>query len=239
MGTGDARFDPTTRNLGNGIVAVKLDENKQLQLVDFFAPKNANWMQRRDLDVNVTPMAFDYKGTKFLIGTSKECRPLGARREGARRRGSPDALYTSPLICNDIQAFDAKGVWGSLAAWQDATGAQWVIVPFWGAGEQTFHAPIEHGRPTMGGVAALKLEQVKGQWTLTPEWLSRDIDMAEEAIVANGIVFVYGAGEDSTQTVQDTAWNEPNPSRLGGGLDSSSARRIPGSRRASWWRSTA
>ena len=24
-------------------------------------------------------------------------------------------LYTSPLLCNDIQAFDAKGVWGSLA----------------------------------------------------------------------------------------------------------------------------
>jgi outer membrane protein assembly factor BamB len=56
--------------------------------------------------------------------------------------------------------------------------------------------------------------------------------MAEEAIVANGIVLVYGAGEDSTQTVQDTAWNEPDPSRLGGGLDSSSKRRIPGSRRA-------
>ena len=29
MGTGDARFDPTTRNLGNGIVAVKLDENNR------------------------------------------------------------------------------------------------------------------------------------------------------------------------------------------------------------------
>jgi outer membrane protein assembly factor BamB len=232
MGTGDARFDPTTRNLGNGIVGVKLDENKQLQLVDFFAPKNANWMQRRDLDVNVTPMAFDYKGTKFLIGTSKECRLWVLDREGLGGEDHRTPLYTSPLICNDIQAFDAKGVWGSLAAWQDATGAQWVIVPFWGPVSRTFHAPIEHGRPTMGGVAALKLEQVKGQWTLTPEWLSRDIDMAEEAIVANGIVFVYGAGEDSTQTVQDTAWNEPNPSRLGGGLDSSSARRIPGSRRA-------
>src|SRR4026209_768350 len=56
--------------------------------------------------------------------------------------------------------------------------------------------------------------------------------MAEEAIGATGIVFVYGAGEDSTQTVQDTAWNEPDASRLGGGLDSSSKRRIPGSRRA-------
>src|SRR6187200_3301713 len=232
IGTGDARFDATSRSLGNGIVAVKIDANKQLQLADYFAPKNANWMQRRDLDVNVTPMAFDYKGTKFLIGTSKECRVWVLDREGLGGEDHRTPLYTSPLICNDIQAFDAKGVWGSLAAWQDATGAQWVIVPFWGPVSRTFHAPIEHGRPTMGGVAALKLEQIKGKWTLTPGWLSRDIDMAEEAIVANGMVFVYGAGEDSTQTVQDTAWNEPTPSRLGGGLDSSSARRIPGSRRA-------
>ena len=34
IGTGDARFDPTTRSLGNGIVAVKIDANKQLQLAD-------------------------------------------------------------------------------------------------------------------------------------------------------------------------------------------------------------
>jgi outer membrane protein assembly factor BamB len=173
------------------------------------------------------------KGTKFLIGTSKECRIWVLDRDALGGEDHRTPLYTSPLICNDIQAFDdAKGVWGSLATWQDATGTQWVIVPFWGPVSRTFHAPIEHARPAMGGVAALKLQQVKDKWTLTPGWLSRDIDMAEEAIVANGIVFVYGAGEDSTQTVQDTAWNEPDPSRLGGGLDSSSKRRIPGSRRA-------
>ena len=212
-GTGDARFDPTTRNLGNGIVAVKLDENKQLQLVDFFAPKNANWMQRRDLDVNVTPMAFDYKGTKFLIGTSKECRIWVLDRDALGGEDHRTPLYTSPLLCNDIQAFDAKGVWGSLSTWQDATGAQWVIVPFWGPVSRTFHAPIEHARPTMGGVAALKLEQVKGKWTLTPAWLSRDIDMAEEAIVANGIVFVVrrwrGLDADGAGHGVERAQSEP------------------------------
>ena len=88
IGTGDARFDPGTKSLGNGIVAVKLDANKQLQLVDYFAPQNANWLWRRDLDVNTTPMVFDYQGRKFLVGTSKECRLWLLDRDDLGRRGS-------------------------------------------------------------------------------------------------------------------------------------------------------
>ena len=141
IGTGDARFDATTRSLGNGIVAVKIDANKQLQLADYFAPKNANWMQRRDLDVNVTPMVFDYKGTKFLVGTSKECRLWVLDRDNLGGEDHRTPLYTSPLICNDIQAFDAKGVWGSLSAWVDAAGTQWIVVPFWGPVSKEYHAP--------------------------------------------------------------------------------------------------
>src|ERR671921_760696 len=42
LGTGDALFDPASRRLGNGIVGVKLDEGKQLQLADYFGATNAN-----------------------------------------------------------------------------------------------------------------------------------------------------------------------------------------------------
>ena len=66
LGTGDAQFDPTNRRLGNGIVGVKLDAKKQLQLADYFAAPNANWLWRRDLDVNTTPVIFDYRNRKFL-----------------------------------------------------------------------------------------------------------------------------------------------------------------------------
>ena len=74
LGTGDGIFDPENRRLGNGIVGVKIDATKRLQLIDFFAAPNANWLWRRDLDVNTTPVAIDYRERKFLIGTSKECR---------------------------------------------------------------------------------------------------------------------------------------------------------------------
>ena len=142
------------------------------------------------------------------------------------------SLHTTPLLCNDDQAFDAKGVWGSMAAWQDARGAQWVLVPFWGPVSRDFHAPVEYGRPKMGGVGAYKLEETGGKWKLNPAWLSEDMDMAEEVMIANGIAFAYGGGEDSTQTVRDRAWDEPGGGRLGGGLDSTAGRRIPGSRHA-------
>jgi outer membrane protein assembly factor BamB len=232
MGTGDATYNPTTRQLGNGIVAVKLDANSQMQIVDWFAPPNANWMRARDLDVNVSPMAFDYRGKKFLVGTSKECRMWLLDRDALGGEDHRTSVYTTPLLCNDDQAFDGRGVWGSMAAWQDARGAQWVLVPFWGPVSRDFKAPIENGRPKGGGVGAYKVEQVAGKWRLNPAWLSDDMDLAEEVMVANGVVFAYGGGEDASQTVPDTAWNETGGGRNGGGLDSSATRRIPGSRHA-------
>src|SRR5688572_6203247 len=42
LGTGDAMFDPENRRLGNGIVGVKIDAKKMLQLEDFFGAPNAN-----------------------------------------------------------------------------------------------------------------------------------------------------------------------------------------------------
>jgi outer membrane protein assembly factor BamB len=229
LGTGDAQYNPATKSLGNAIVAVKLDANKQLQLADYFAAPNSNWLWRRDLDVNVTPMAFDYKGKKFLVGTSKECKVWLLDRDALGGEDHRTALYTTPLLCNDDAAFDARGAWGSMAAWQDARGTQWVLVPFWGPVSRNFHAPIEYGRPQLGGVGAYKLEEKAGKWQLTPAWLSTEMNMAEEVIVANGVVFAYGSGEDATQTVQDNAWDAPGGGRFGGGLDSSAGRRIPNS----------
>jgi len=232
LGTGDAEFDPGTRRLGNGIVAVKLDANKQLQLVDYFGAKNAVWLWRRDLDVNTTPVAFDYRGKKFLVGTSKECRLWLLDRDSLGGEDHRTTLFTTPLVCNDAQAFDGRGVWGALSAWQDGTGTQWVLMPFWGPVGIGFTAPIEHARPTGGGVAAFKVEERAGNWQLSPAWLSRDMDLAEEVVIANGVAFAYAAGEDATQVVQDAAWDEPGGPRYGGGLSSGPARRIPGSRHA-------
>jgi outer membrane protein assembly factor BamB len=77
------------------------------------------------------------------------------------------------------------------------------------------------------------VEQNKqGEWRLNPAWLSRDMDLAEEVVVANGIVFAYASGEDATQTLPDLAWDEPNGPFVGGALNPYAERRIPNSRHA-------
>jgi hypothetical protein len=157
LGTGDAMFDPLNRKLGNGIVAVKLDAKKQLQLVDYFGAPNANWLWRRDLDVNTTPMAFDAHGRKFLVGTSKECRLWLLDRDALGGEDHRTTLQTTPLICNDAQAFDGKGIWGALSAWQDAAGTPWVLVAVLGTREQNLqgaHRACAAGRRRGRGIQA-------------------------------------------------------------------------------------
>lgn len=211
MGTGDGPYYPEKKNLGDSIVAAKLDANQQLQLTGWFAPPNAIWMWHRDLDMNVSPMAFDYDNTHLLVATSKECVVYLLDQDNFGGADHRTALATTPHLCNDDNQFDAKGVWGAPAAWQDASGTQWVDVPFWGPVSATFHAPIEYGRPTEGGVVALKVKHQNGKWALVPAWISQNMDMGEEAIVANGIVFAYGSGEDTQQQRVQSPWDKPAP----------------------------
>ena len=62
-GTGDGRWDPENGIYGNGIIGVKQNaETKSLDLVDYYAPTNAEWLWKRDLDMQVTPVIFNYHG---------------------------------------------------------------------------------------------------------------------------------------------------------------------------------
>ena len=233
MGTGDSPYMPEQKNLGNAIVAVSIDKDRQLQYAGHYAPKNANWMFKRDLDINVSPMAVDYRGRKFLLATSKECRVWLLDRDNLGGADNRTELHRTPLICNDASTLDEAGVWGSMASWEDATGTAWVLVPFWGAVSATFHAPIEQGRPRRGGVAAFKLEPRGSGWTLTPAWLSRDMEMAEEVLIANGVVFTYGSGEDTRQQGLERGFDEPaRPAPAAKGVSGQSARRIGNSTHA-------
>ena len=91
-------------------------------------------------------------------------------------------------------------------------------MPFYGPVSREFKAPIEHARPIRGGVGAYTLEQTNGKWHLVPQWLSRDMDFAEHAVVANGVVFVYSSGDDARQMTPDRPFDapsapQPNPVR--------------------------
>ena len=50
-----------------------------------------------------------------------------------------------------------------------------------------------------GAIAAFKMETVKGKVTMTPTWISRDMNQAEPPLIANGMVFAYGSGANTAQ----------------------------------------
>ena len=132
-GTGDGKWDPENGIFGNGIVGVKQNpETKSLDLADYYAPTNAEWLAKRDLDMQVTPAIFDYKGRELMVDAGKECRVylLDTKSIGGDDHRTP--LYRTPLLCNEDVNFASAGIWGSLATWQDAQGTRWVLTAFLG-----------------------------------------------------------------------------------------------------------
>jgi outer membrane protein assembly factor BamB len=220
-GTGDGRWAPEEGVYGNGIVGLKPDaQTKMLQLEDYYGPSNAEWLWKRDLDMQVTPVIFDYKGRELMADAGKECRMLLMDTKSIGGDDHRTPLYRSPLLCNEDVNFASAGIWGSLASWEDSKGTRWVLTPFWGAKHSQFRAPIEHGPVKDGAIVAFKVEDKGGKTTLTPAWISRDMNRAEPPVIANGVVFAYGNGENTDQAYSDV------------GLDDVASRRIPASTRA-------
>jgi outer membrane protein assembly factor BamB len=220
-GTGDGRWDPENSVYGNGIVGLKQNpQTKALDLTDYYGPSNAEWLVKRDLDMQVTPTIFNYKGKELMVDAGKECRLYLMDTESIGGDDHRTPLYRGPLICNEDVNFASAGIWGSLASWEDAKGTRWVLTPFWGAKHSKFKAPTEYGEVKNGAIAAFKVEEKSGKLTLTPAWISRDMNRAEPPVIANGIIFAYGNGEDTDQAYADV------------GLDDVASRRIPGSTKA-------
>jgi outer membrane protein assembly factor BamB len=67
---------------------------------------------------------------------------------------------------------------------------------------------------TRGAVVAFKLEEKGGKLQLTPAWMSRDMDHAEPPVIANGVVYAYGSGEDTTQAYPDRGLDDSSPLRI-------------------------
>lgn len=198
-GTGDGSYNPELRSYGTAVIAVKLDPaTKKLKLTDYYGPPNAEYLLKRDLDLQVTGPVFEHAGREWIVQGSKECRTwlLDASAMGGENHST--AEHRSALICNEDQDYQAAGIYGSMATYLDAKGTRWVLVPFWGPKHPTFAAPVEHGEVFNGAVAAFRMEldAATGRFQLNPAWISRDMKHADPPVVANGIVFGYASGED-------------------------------------------
>jgi len=171
--------------------------NDKLTLKDYYTPSNHEWLTRRDLDMNTTPVIFPYKGRELLVGSGKEGRffLLDSKSIGGADHETP--LFRSDLIANADVNFQTEGTWGSFASWTSKDGTRWVLAPNGGPTVHPF--PINYGATPNGGILAFKVEDTDGKFKLTPAWQSRDMLTAEPPVVANGVVYALAGGEFTGQ----------------------------------------
>ena len=194
--TGDGAYDVAAGKLSTSVQGYTPADDT-LTLKDYYTPSNHEWLTKRDLDMNATPVVFPYQGRDLLVGSGKEGRYF---LMDSKSMGGPDhetPLYRSPLVSNTNVNFQTEGTWGSFASWQDHDGGRWVLAPIGGPVAVKF--PVSYGPTPNGGVIAFKLSDTGGKMELTPAWLSRDMMSAEPPVVANGIVFALAAGEFTAQ----------------------------------------
>jgi hypothetical protein len=211
--TGDGTYNPQNHTFGNGLIGVKVD-GAQLQLADWFEPSNWAWLQKRDLDMQVTPAIFKFKNRELMVTGSKECRVYLLDTNDAGGNDHETPLYRTPMLCNEEVNFASAGIWGSMASWEDKDGTRWVLTPFWGPSRSAYGVPVSYGPITHGAVVAFKVKENDGKFQLDPAWMSRDMNRAEPPLVANGVVYAYGSGENTEQAYPDRGLHDYSPERI-------------------------
>lgn len=205
--TGDGQYDEQKNMLANSIVGFE-QKDGAWHVKDWFTPPNWEWLWHRDLDPNNTPTVFNFKGRELMAASGKECRVYLLDPKNAGGSDHHEPLYKTPLICNEAVDFQNAGSWGALSSWEDPSGTRWVIVPFWGPAHSKFKFPITNTPETKeGGEAAFKVVDKGGKPELEPVWVSRDMHRGEPPVIANGMIFAYGSGENTQQAWADIGLN--------------------------------
>jgi outer membrane protein assembly factor BamB len=194
--SGDGPYDASTGKLSTTVQAYTF-ANDGLSLKDYYTPSNYIWLTRRDLDMNVTPVVFPYKGRDLIVASGKEGRYflMDSKSLGGKDHMTP--LFRSELYSNKNVNFQTEGTWGSLASWEGKDGTRWVLGPTGGETAVTF--PKTYGPTPNGGIIALKVKEKNGKTELDPAWRSRNMMTAEPPVIVNGVVFVLAAGEFTGQ----------------------------------------
>jgi hypothetical protein len=211
--TGDGTYDPAAQRFGNGLIGARV-EGADLKLKDWYIPSNWAFLYKKDLDMQVSPAIFTHKGRELMVTASKECRIFLLDVKSAGGSGHQTPLYRTPLLCNEEVNFASTGIWGSMATWEDAKGTRWILSSFWGPPHSEFKPPQSYGRVTGGAIVALTLEEKDGKLQLVPVWMSRDMAHAEPPVVANGVVYAYASGENTTQAYPDRGLADLSPLRI-------------------------
>jgi outer membrane protein assembly factor BamB len=195
--TGDGAYDAAAGKFPDTFLGLSA---KDLKLVDYYTPANRAYITKKDLDMgNMSAIVFPYKQWELVAGGGKEgvIYLLDAKALGGADHRTP--LFRSLLYSNQDVDFASRGFWGAMASYTDGKDT-WLLAPSWGAQTEGSPAFANVNGPAPGGsIMAFKLDVKDDKPVLVPTWRSRDMEVPEPPIVANGIVFAVSSGENTRQ----------------------------------------
>ena len=200
-GTGDGAFNAAQGLYGNTMFRLNPET---LKLEDYFTPPNWDYVYKRDFDITVSATVFEYGDRELMVVGGKEGVVYlidTANMGGATHHKN---LYTTPLLSNEEEWFEAKGLWGAFSHYIDDQGRNWIYVPSWGAvAKQAPSFPMTNGPNPNGSVMAFTVADHpdSGKPYLKPAWVSGDFAVPEPVVVANDVVFALSNGENARQSV--------------------------------------
>jgi outer membrane protein assembly factor BamB len=202
--TADGPNNPAGGVFGDMVLAIR---PHAYGINDSFTPPNWRYMYSRDLDLGSGgPLIFTF-GNRTLVATAAKesvVYLLDANNLGGFDHMSP--LFMSPRLGNDTQDFQAQGVWGGMATYLNDAGDRYIYVPEWGAPRKDGPKyPFTNGDAPHGSVIAYKVVADGTKVSMTPAWISRDLNIPSPPAVANGVVYVLQTAESAYQTPKGPA----------------------------------
>lgn len=196
--TGDAPYDPGAGEFGDTILRL---EPRTLRLAGYYAPQIWEYITRRDLDMGTsTPVIFRWHQRVLAAVGGKEGAIYVVDTAKMAGTDHQTAAYVSPRYVNSQQTFEGNGVWGEMSAWTDAAGTTWLYVPTWGEPTEAAKFPVSYGAVKNGSIMAFRVvPSADGKPKLSPAWISADIAVPDPAVIAGGVLFVLGTGENPQQ----------------------------------------
>jgi outer membrane protein assembly factor BamB len=192
--TGDGAYDPAAGRWASSVLGF----NKSGILTDSFTPIDQFDLDARDFDLGASsPVVFNYGGRSLVALAGKEGKIylLDAKNLGGKDHRTP--LYVSPRWSNDVGLFSYNGMWSVMSTYIDAEGKRWLLAPFYGpAAKDT--APLfkkNHGATVNGVLMAFTIEGPADKPVLQPQWMSADLDLPGDAVVAKDVILILANGD--------------------------------------------
>ncbi len=202
VATADGPNNPGSGIYGDMVLAVR---PHAWGLNDSFTPTHWRYVNARDLDFGSGGvLLFPFGKHNIAATASKESVIYLLDADNLGGVDHMTGLYQSPRMANDIQDFQAQGVWGNMATYLSDKGERWLYTPMWGApGKNAPKFPMTNGDASHGSVMGFKVVDNAGKVELQPQWISRDLNLAAPPVVANGIVYALQTAESAIQVPKD------------------------------------